>query len=616
MDSGKSVAGKQSKPSHFDAAPFLVAAASVFITPEPGMSQKSMCRITSGPISGRFFEGSTGRASMLRHRRSRRSLVSSIWTGNMTDLAFLAYLPDPFSVRAGAFWCMTSGCQGRRVSAEEVSCFDGTLVTYGLPALIDELRRAGHAPQRNPIDIGEALRLVAGVPRDEGGEKRWDVWRHLAPHFSDNATARLFIAAAKSRVAWPDEPLFSNMLNAASHALEQLWDQTKTSLRERGELDRFLSVEVPVQRIFAHRQAAGIAIDRDAADALLVQLERERYGAFQRVATTLCTNPTGLNFWNIGPRIGKTDLAHLACIEDGGRLRDAFKLASNRSNFAKDFLQFANTAQDEITLRRAAGIDRRLYPTFSIIGTVTGRILVSDPQLQQLRRHYRGIVSADPGKRLTYLDYSQFEPGILAFLSGDAHLISAYCRGDLYKALSQQMFGTDAQRPLSKRIFLAFCYGMTSEGIARLVSGVDNREEMLRCQKVVDAFFMSFPGLDEYRARMEAELGCAGYVSSIMGNRRYRTSNGPLTPKEKRWALNQPVQATASLIFKEALISLAKAFGRNSILLPVHDAVLLQLDDDGTFDEKLAEAEALMLSAFESRCPGLSAKVSVGPFGD
>jgi hypothetical protein len=40
MDSGKSVAGKQSKPSHFDAAPFLVAAASVFITPEPGMSQK------------------------------------------------------------------------------------------------------------------------------------------------------------------------------------------------------------------------------------------------------------------------------------------------------------------------------------------------------------------------------------------------------------------------------------------------------------------------------------------------------------------------------------------------------------------------------------------------
>jgi transposase-like protein len=48
MDSGKSVAGKQSKPSHFDAAPFLVAAASVFITPEPGMSQKGYPRFGRG----------------------------------------------------------------------------------------------------------------------------------------------------------------------------------------------------------------------------------------------------------------------------------------------------------------------------------------------------------------------------------------------------------------------------------------------------------------------------------------------------------------------------------------------------------------------------------------
>ena len=78
--------------------------------------------------------------------------------------------------------------------------------------------------------------------------------------------------------------------------------------------------------------------------------------------------------------------------------------------------------------------------------------------------------------------------------------------------------------------------------------------------------------------------------------------------------MNQPVQATASLIFKEALIALANRFGNDSILLPMHDAVLMQFAAGEGFEGKCSEAEVLMLNAFHARCPGIAPRVTAGSF--
>ena len=149
-----------------------------------------------------------------------------------------------------------------------------------------------------------------------------------------------------------------------------------------------------------------------------------------------------------------------------GQLREAFKLASEKSRFAKSFLEYFDAARDESVLRQTVGVHERLFPTFNTIGTVSGRILVSDPYLQQLWRPFRRLLSADAGKRLAYLDYSQFEPGILASLSNDAQLIDACNRGDFYTALSEKVFHTEGKSSISKRMFLAFCYGMSANNIS------------------------------------------------------------------------------------------------------------------------------------------------------
>ncbi|MDB5498569.1 MAG: DNA-directed polymerase [Phenylobacterium sp.] len=254
------------------------------------------------------------------------------------------------------------------------------------------------------------------------------------------------------------------------------------------------------------------------------------------------------------------------------------------------------------------------HPIFNVMGTVSGRILVTDPFLQQLRRNYRGLIAADPNKRLAYLDYAQFEPGIMAYLAGDAGFLSAYNEGDVYEALSDRVFGSGAERSLAKRMFLAFSYGMTTERIATLVVGSDasdsNREA---CRHAVQAFFDTYPGLAQFRARMETQLAEDGFVASAFGNRRKRSNAGPLSRKEQRWAVNQPVQATASLVFKEALIDLAKRFGMQNILLPMHDAVLMQFDL-AEYEEAVGEAQTMMIETFQRRCPTVIPRVVTSPF--
>jgi DNA polymerase I-like protein with 3'-5' exonuclease and polymerase domains len=218
---------------------------------------------------------------------------------------------------------------------------------------------------------------------------------------------------------------------------------------------------------------------------------------------------------------------------------------------------------------------------------------------------------------LIYLDYAQFEPGVLAGLSGDAKLIAAYNDGDLYTALAEVLFGDSAQRPVAKRVFLAFSYGMTPDRIAIMLAGNAASNERGAYATKIATFFEAFPHLARFRISQQEALRADGHVASLLGNRRVRTSSGEhLSLKEQRWALNQPVQSTASLIFKEALNGIIAEFGVDPVILPVHDAVLLQFPDDEHFDNCAQHASEIMVERFSHRVPGVKARIKAGPFTD
>ena len=76
------------------------------------------------------------------------------------------------------------------------------------------------------------------------------------------------------------------------------------------------------------------------------------------------------------------------------------------------------------------------------------------------------------------------------------------------------------------------------------------------------------------------------------------------------------MQSTASLIFKEAVLQIVLKMGADQIILPVHDAVLLQLSDDINFDHNVRCATEMMISAFSRRFPSVKARVTAGSFAD
>lgn len=532
----------------------------------------------------------------------------------MIDRLFLSYVPDVFGVQPSRFYIRNSSGEGRFVSASELAQISNEIVSFDIPALIDEYRRLKLDPPPSLVDVGEAIRLLIGIPKDEGGSKAWAIWPILQGYFESEHDGKLFQLIVQARAERPEPDRLDQLVRGAADALSSLWTVVESSLKNEEEWPRFSEIETRVQAACAYRQSRGIAVDQSEAKRLLQDVSAEKYRAFSKVASILGRSPTELNFWNIHPFLERTDVRHLQKIKEGGRLQDAFEIAAPTSEFAAAFLTLMKASRDERTLRRAIGASERLFPIFETQGTISGRILVSDPHLQYLRRPYRSVVQADRGRRLIYLDYAQYEPGILAGMAEDERLLAAYNAGDVYVALSEALFGSTDQRDQAKRVFLAFSYGMTPRRIAHLLAGgASDSHKGDEYVEAIKRFFGAFPRLQAFRNNQQSLLLKQGWVSSQLGNRRRRTRRGLLTYKERRWAVNQPIQATASLILKEALISVVDALGVDAFLLPVHDALLLQLSET-SFEQDCEVASELMRTAFKRRFPAVEPRVTLGPF--
>ncbi|MDE0312058.1 MAG: DNA polymerase [Caldilineaceae bacterium] len=533
----------------------------------------------------------------------------------MINVTFLAYIPDPFAVQILHYMVHEPKNEIRQLSALEVSNYDAPILTFDVAALVDDLRRQNLLPPKHILDIAECLRLLVARSRDDGGERLWNIWPQLIHYFQSKVDGDAFQRIVESKTIRPNASEQRRLLTEALMALRLLWDDLKVKLRSVGELERLTSVEWPLQGIFAYRQFAGIRVNAAVARDYLDEIRAKKYESYREVAQILNHGPTGLNFWNIHPYLEQTDVSHLVEFNRGGQLQDAFELAAANSPFASSFLSLVKASRDESIVKRAIGDVERVYPIFHVFGTITGRILVSDPYLQQLRRDYRTLIAPDPNLRIVYLDYAQFEPGVLAGLSDDKHLTAAYNDGDIYIALAQSLFKDPSARPMAKRVFLAFSYGMTPDRIASILVGSTNLQSNRNAYKTtLNAFFENFSMLENYRIKQQQELLENNFVCSLFGNRRLRTGTGMLTLKEQRWAMNHPVQSTASLIFKQALLGISEEIGVDSIILPIHDAVLLQLPDDRNFDRTLNGVEEIMISAFRRHFPKIDARVTVENF--
>ena len=189
-------------------------------------------------------------------------------------------------------------------------------------------------------------------------------------------------------------------------------------------------------------------------------------------------------------------------------------------------------------------------------------------------------------------DYSQIELRILAHFSEEPALVEAFQRGeDIHTRTAAQIMGaapddvTSEMRRLAKVVNFGILYGLSGFGLSQAVS--IGRAE---AQRFIDDYFATHPRVRAYIDRVVAEGRAQGYVTTLLGRRRYLPELGARNPVARnaaeRMAANAPIQGTASDIIKLAMVRLAPALAarglRSRMLLQVHDELLLEVPEAET----------------------------------
>ena len=380
-----------------------------------------------------------------------------------------------------------------------------------------------------------------------------------------------------------------------------------SAIEARELTDLYERFELPLVRVLAKMEAAGIRIDREFLDTLSADLSKQCEVLVHRIYAhageefnvnstpqlrTILFEKLGLvpvKKTKTGPSTDADSLQKMAdehpIVEDLLRYREVEKL---RSTYAD-------------ALPPLISPDGRIHATFKQTDTTTGRISSEAPNLQNVPvrsadgREIRSAFIADVGSGLLTADYSQIELRVLAHLADDPGLIDAFERGaDVHTATAAAVFHVpeekviDAQRRFAKVVNYGLAYGMEAYGLGQRLD-IPTGE----AAKILDAYFESFPNVRAYMAETVREAKERGYTTTIFGRRRQITElasdNFRIRQMGERMAQNAPVQGSAADVFKLAMIQLDHALDEAGsgaqMLLTVHDELVLEVpieERDGT----------------------------------
>jgi DNA polymerase-1 len=255
----------------------------------------------------------------------------------------------------------------------------------------------------------------------------------------------------------------------------------------------------------------------------------------------------------------------------------------------------------------------RVHTSYHQAVTATGRLSSSDPNLQNIPirsaegRRIRQAFIAPPGYRLLAADYSQIELRIMAHLSDDEGLLTAFSAGeDIHQRTAAEIFSTHLekvtpeQRRSAKAINFGLIYGMSAHGLARQL-GISRGA----AQHYIERYFQRYPGVKAYMDNVRQQARQQGYVETLFGRRLYLPEiNSRQTQRRnqaERIAINAPMQGSAADIIKRAMIRtdqwLQKRGAIARMIMQVHDELVLEVAEDELSTTAVAIRESMVGAA-------------------
>lgn len=268
----------------------------------------------------------------------------------------------------------------------------------------------------------------------------------------------------------------------------------------------------------------------------------------------------------------------------------------------------------------------RIHTSYHQAVAATGRLSSSDPNLQNIPirnaegRRIRQAFLPPAGYKIMAADYSQIELRIMAHLSGDQGLTTAFAEDqDIHRATASEVFDvapeavSDDQRRSAKAINFGLIYGMSAFGLGKQLS-----ISRTLAQDYIDRYFSRYPGVLRYMEETKALAAEQGFVETVFGRRLYLPEiNAKAVPRRQaaeRTAINAPMQGTAADIIKLAMISvqgwLANADLDARMIMQVHDELVFEVSQ-GDLQQLTDEVVQRMCAAVELSVP-LTVATGVG----
>ncbi|WP_022819335.1 DNA polymerase I [Fusobacterium russii] len=396
---------------------------------------------------------------------------------------------------------------------------------------------------------------------------------------------------------------YGKYLTRISLGLLLICDELDNILEENDLKTVLEDIENPLIKVLSYMEKNGIKIDKEYFKNYSLELELE-LGKIEKLIyeeageTFNINSPKQLGeilFEKMNLPSGKktktgfsTDVSVLEDLEYGG-----FNIAKLILDYRK-LNKLKNTYVDTLPTMTDSG--SRIHTTFNQIGTVTGRLSSSDPNLQNIPvktedgiKIREGFI-ADKGKKLLSIDYSQVELRVLASLSKDENLVKAYKEGkDLHKLTAQKIFSlaesdevSREQRIIAKIINFSIIYGKTAFGLSK-----ELKIPVKDASEYINKYFEQYSRVASFEREIIEFAEENGFVKTLFGRKRLingiNSKNKNIKSQAERMAINTVIQGTAAEILKKVMIKIYDILKDKQdikLLLQVHDELIFEVEDN------------------------------------
>ena len=449
-------------------------------------------------------------------------------------------------------------------------------------------------------DSKAALRLLSSIPNTKLAGVRDDVPLFsylLNPTYSSHSLAEVALRRFNLQLAGTTSEAADVTLRLARALRAEVE-------AEPGLINVYDTIDLPLMPVLARMEAAGVKIDSTALGRMSVELEKQCDARAREIHALAGTefnvnSPKQLgdvlfNKLNLPKPVkygkGKTISTAVDVLEE---LAIEHEIARKVLDF-RQLSKLKSTYVDSLPtlIDRVSG---RVHTTFNPVGTATGRLSSTNPNLQnipirtELGREIRSAFIAEPGHVLLSADYSQIELRLLAHFSEDPLLVEAYRReDDIHQLTASEVFGvppmliTSEHRSRAKAVNFGIVYGISPFGLAAQL-GIEQKE----AKKYIETYFERYKGVRAFIDRVLDETRREQRVRTLFGRIRpipdINSKNANMRGFAERTAVNTPLQGTAADVIKLAMIKIDAELTRRKLqsrmTLQVHDELVFEVPE-------------------------------------